>query len=64
MKYFCFGDDKETSDFIQSIIDETIKRADEDNKICTEIEFYPDYFRVKFEPWEPFEYTCPYKEKS
>lgn len=56
--------DIEYNEFIHSIVETACKLAQEEHKICTEIEIYPDYFKVRFEPWEPFEYTCPYKEKS
>ena len=59
-----FSNSKETSDFLRSTIDEVVKRVYEEHQICAEIEIYPDYFKIRFEPWKPFEYTCPYKEKS
>lgn len=57
-----FSNSKETSDFLRSTIDEIVKRVYEEHQICAEIEVYPDYFKIRFEPWKPFEYMCPYKE--
>ena len=59
-----FSNSKEASNFLRSTIDEAVKRVYEEHQICAEIEVYPDYFKIRFEPWKPFEYTCPYKEKS
>ena len=59
-----FDNNKEATEFFRSVTDEAVRRVYETHEICAEIEVYPDYFKVRFEPWKPFEYTCPYKEKS
>ena len=59
-----FNNGKEASEFFHSIIEEIVKQVYEEHQGCAEIEVYPDYFKIRFEPWKPFEYTCPYKEKS
>lgn len=56
--------DEEFNSFLYSVVELAYKQAYNEHQMCTEIEIYPDYFKVRFEPWKPFEYTCPYKEKS
>lgn len=53
----------EISKYLSEIFHESIKAAVE-KKIAISIEITPECENIKIEPWKPFEYNCPYKEKS
>lgn len=53
----------EISNHLSEIFHESIKAVVE-KKITIHIEITPEYENIQIEPWKPFEYTCPYKEKS
>ena len=53
----------EISNYLSEIFHDSIKAVVE-KKIAISIEITPECESIKIEPWEPFEYTCPYKEKS
>lgn len=53
----------EISNHLSEIFHESIKAVVE-KKITIHIEITPEYESIQIEPWKPFEYTCPYKEKS
>lgn len=53
----------EISNYLSEIFYESIKAVVE-KKISISIEITPECESIKIEPWKPFEYTCPYKEKS
>lgn len=53
----------EISNYLSEIFHESVKTVTE-KKIIISIEITPECESIKIEPWEPFEYNCPYKEKS
>ena len=53
----------EISNYLSEIFHDSIKAVVE-KKIAISIEITPECESIKIEPWKPFEYNCPYKEKS
>ena len=53
----------EISNHLSEIFHESIKAVVE-KKIAITIEITPECESINIGPWKPFEYTCPYKEKS